>query len=276
MEAVLDALYAALQVINNLVQFGQIVGSLTPGSSGDQQQLAEVEADLETLGQEIQQCSSQILAALSTLQQEVFANQMADELSYADQAGVALAEWEQNKGSAAQDQALNTSEAGLAGMVEEYANSAYPGPSMMIVLARVILQRMAVLSIFPASRAAADNQQIQSALNYLIAATNYVAAYINSMNQVSVTSREVVITGPTGKPVGHYYIVVVSYANIEGNVSYSRTAMGGTLQAAMQAAQPLIGQAEQAQAQGLTDDLAYYQVTSMERVIQAVEKFLSN
>jgi hypothetical protein len=277
MEAVLEALYAALQVIVNLVQFGQLVSSGTPSSNpATQQQLAAVESTLETLGQEIQQYSTQILAALSTLDQQVFGNQMADMLSYADQAGIALAEWEQSQNSAAQAQALNTSEAGLAGIIEEYNGQVYPDTSMMIVLGRVALQRAAVLSIFPTMRATADNQQIQAAVQYLTASVNPVAAYVNAMNQVQVSSQYVVITGPTDKPVDHYYIVLVYYTNLEGNETYSKSTMGPTLQAAMQAAQPYITQAEQVQTQGLADDLAYYQVTGIEKIIQDLNQFLSN
>lgn len=275
MEAVIAALYAAVQVIDNLVQFGQAVGTLASGpSSSSEAQLAAVETALEGLGQEVQQCCTQILAALTTLDEEVFGNQMADELSYADQAGIALAEWEQNQSSAAQEQALNTSEAGLAGMVEEYNNNVYPGTSMMIVLARVMLQRMAVLTIFPTARAAADTQQFVTALGYLTASTNTVAAYVQSANQVHVTSQYVILTGPTGKPIAHYYLVTIYYSNMEGDKTYSKLVEGATLQAAMQAAQPYIADAEQVQAQGLAEDLAHAQVTSMEQIIQAVETFI--
>ena len=275
MEAVIVALYAAIQVIDNLVEFGQDVGTLASGpSSGSEAQLAAVETALEGLAQEVQQCCTQILAALSKLDQEVFGNQMADELSYADQAGIALAEWEQNQSSAAQEQALNTSEAGLAGMVEEYSNNVYPGTSMMIVLARVMLQRMAVLTIFPTARAGADTQQFATALGYLTASTNTVAAYVQSVNQVHVTSQYVVLTGPTGKPVSHFYLVAIYYSNMAGDKTYSKAVEGATLQAAMQAAQPYIAEAEGVQAQGLAEDLAHAQVTSMEQIIQAVETFI--
>lgn len=277
MEAVIEALYALLQVIDNLGQFGQIVGSLAPGSSDETQlqtQLASVESTLEAADQQIQQYCTQILAAISTLSQEVFENQMADELSYADQAGIGLAEWEQSQSSESQDQALTTSEAGLAGMVEEYNNNAYPGPSMMIVLARVTLQRMAVLSIFPSFRAAADNQQVQTALGYLTTSVDAVQAYVQSMNQVHVNSQYHSVQ--LGLHTFYdFWTVTVSYSNMQGNETYNKTVEGSTLQAAMTNAQPLIAAADQAQQAGLASDLAHFGVTGLLGIIQQIQKWLA-
>ncbi len=266
---VLQALLSAAGIISKLVQFGQ------SSSSDDQAQLNAIETDLEQLAGDIQQYSTQILAALSTLSQEVFGNEISGLLSYADQAGVALAEWEQTQNPASQSQALNTSEAGLAGIAEEYNGQVYPVTSMMLVLGRILLSRVNILIVFPSFVTSTDTQQVQTGVGYLTQSIAPLTAYINSMNQVTVTNREVIITGPTGKPVEHYYIVTVSYANIERNVAYIESANGATLAAAMQAAQPLIAQAEQAQAQGLSDDLAYYQVTAMDQVVQFVNSWLA-
>jgi hypothetical protein len=266
---VLQALLSAAGIISKLVQFGQ------SSSSDDQAQLNAIETDLEQLAGDIQQYSTQILAALSTLSQEVFGNEISGLLSYADQAGVALAEWEQTQNPASQSQALNTSEAGLAGIAEEYNGQVYPVTSMMLVLGRILLSRVNILIVFPSFVTSTDTQQVQTGVGYLTQSIAPLTAYINSMNQVTVTNREVIITGPTGKPVEHYYIVTVSYANIERNMAYIESANGATLAAAMQAAQPLIAQAEQAQAQGLSDDLAYYQVTAMDQVVQFVNSWLA-
>jgi hypothetical protein len=276
MDPVLAALFAAIQVIGNLVKFAQTVAPNAFGSSpSDQAQLTEIESTLEQLDSDIQQYSTQILAALSTLSQEVFGNEMAGILSSADEAGINLAEWEQNQSPTAQAQALSTSESGLAQILEEYENNVYPGPSMMLVLARAILSRVAVLQIFSTFRSTSDNEQITSAVQFLTTAVNYVSAYITSMNQVNVTNREVTVTGATGKPAGHFFTVTVSYSNLEGSVAYNKTAIGATLAAATQAAQPDVAQAEQDQKQGLADDLNYYQVTNIENIIQSVNQFLS-
>jgi hypothetical protein len=277
MEAVIAALYALLQVIDNLGQFGQIVGAIGPDSNQETQleaQLAAVESTLETADQEIQQYCAQILTALTTLSQEVFENQMADELSFADQAGIALAEWEKNGSSDAQAQALNTSSAGISGVVEEYNNNAYPGPSMMIVLARVTLQRMAVLSIFPSFRATADNQQVQAALGFLTASVDAVQTYVQAMNQVHVNSQYHSVQ--LGLHTFYdFWTVTVSYANIQGNETYNKSVSGTTLQAAMNAAQPLIAQADQDQQAGLASDLAHFGVTGLLAVVQQITQWLA-
>ncbi|MGO9077451.1 MAG: hypothetical protein ACLQDY_00185 [Streptosporangiaceae bacterium] len=267
--AVLQALLAVAGIISKLVSFGQ------DSSSNDQPQLNAIESELEGLAGDIQQYSTQILAAISTLSQEVFGNEMAGLLSYADQAGVALAEWEQTQNSESQGQALTASEAGLAGIIEEYNGEVYPATSMMLVMGRVLLSRVAILTIFPSFVTSTDTQQVQTGVGYLSASISPVTAYINSGNQVRVSSQVVNVTTPLGKPGIHYYVVTVYYANIEGNVTYNKSATGATLAAAMQAAQPLIAQAEQAQAQGLADDLNYYQVTAMDQVVQQVNKWLA-
>src|ERR671936_44731 len=124
----LDDLKQTLEVFNNLVQFGQLVAGL--GSGNDPSLLEAIEAALEGLSSQIHQISSQIFSALSTIEHEIFGTQMAALLAYADQAGEALAEWQKNHQDGARQQALNTSESGLTGIVELYSNNVFPGMAM--------------------------------------------------------------------------------------------------------------------------------------------------
>src|ERR1700694_1962939 len=116
----LTALYEAAQVVMGLVRFAETVfGLASPSNSVT---LAEIEAELEAQSEEIRQYSAQILAAISQINQEILGEKMAEELAHADEAGVALALWEKDHEDSARQQALDTSESGLAGMVELYTN----------------------------------------------------------------------------------------------------------------------------------------------------------
>jgi hypothetical protein len=57
-----------------------------------------------------------------------------------------------------------------------------------------------------------------------------------------------------------------------GDKTYSQSARGSTVAAALQAAQPLIAAADQVRSQGLPEDLKNAQVTSLDQIIQTAEQ----
>jgi hypothetical protein len=266
MGEIIAALYGAIQVVDNLVQFGQIVAGLTPGD--DPQALATIEATLQELGNKIQQYSTQILSALSQIDQHIFGANMAERLAEADQAGVALALWQKDREDSARQQALDTSEGGLAKVVELYANSVFPGPAMVLVLARVFLARLAVLGVFPTARTGVDTEQLRTALGNLITSTDAIAAQIQAANQVHVTTQHGTIPG---KPPINFYIVAVRYVNIIGDKVYNQTVTRPTFWEAQVAAQPLLAAANAVEVEGLADDLDHAQVTRLRKIIETTK-----
>lgn len=272
---ILAALYAGIQFIDNLVQFGQIVeGLASPGANTAAlaHELAVIEAALQGLVGEVQQCSVQILSAISQMDQQIFGSNMADKLSDADQAGIALALWQQEHADSAEQQALSTSEAGLAELVELYANAVFPAPSMVLVLARVLLSRLAVLGIFPAARTPADTDQLRAALTSLMATTNAIAAQIEAGNQIHVTNQTTTVPGvPHVHGPLTFTTVTVRYGNVLGDKIYNASVTRLSFQDAQVAAQPLLSAANQAQGQGLAEDLSHAQVLSLRQVIGAIQ-----
>ena len=266
LEGLLLDLYQVVQAVDNLVQFGEIVASIsTP--DGNAQDLIPIEAALQDLSGQIQQSSTQILAALTTLDQQIFGANMADKLSYADQSGIALALWEKEQTEPAREQALDTSEAGVAGMVELYGQGVYPGPAMVLVLARILLARLAVLGVFPDARTTADTAQLESALASLTTSTEAIGAQVQAANQVHVTTQHGTLPG---RPPIDFYIVTVLYANLLGDAVYNKSALGRTFADAQAAAQPLLAAASLVEAQGLAEDLDHAQVTSLRKIIETI------
>lgn len=192
MYAVILVLYGAVQFIDNLVQFGQIVNSITSGSGGDNQ-LGDIETQLEELSEQVQDDSAKILAAISDSDQAFFRTTMASMLAHADNAGSALSEWQQTGDPARSEEALNESEAGLSGIVELYNDQAFSGLSMILVLVRILLQRLAVLGVLPNVRTTTDTAQLRAALQFLNADTAAIAAAVEAANQVGVSTTLVAL-----------------------------------------------------------------------------------
>jgi hypothetical protein len=264
------ALFAMMGAILTLVNFGKLVESISNGPS-DVPGLVASEKDLEILSDVVQQNSTEILAAISNLDRQEFLAKMAVIMADADQAGDAMSEWNDTRDPTRRASVLDTSEAGLTNILELYRNRVYPGESMVVVLARLLLTRLATFSAFEGMRSDTDTKELQDALNYLSQSTESIAAWIQAQNQVHVSNSTIVHQGNLRTPGWISYIVTVTYANIRGDVTYKGGAASETSQEDAQAkAQPSIAAANQASAQGLSEDLDYAQVTKLREIIQAI------
>jgi hypothetical protein len=267
--ALLVVLYGVVQFVDSIEKFGEIVKSITSGS-GSPSQLDDIESQLGGLSAQVQGVSVQIavvLAEIDEILQTDLKNDMSDILTKADDAGIALAEWEKTKDSNQRDYALNISLDGLDSIVEKYNNNAYPGPSMVLVLARLLLQRLAILAVFPKYRTKLDTAQLRTALQYLLTEINAIATPIYTANQVAVSTSVEVVVIPSRPPITRtFYEGRVGYSNVLGDKTFNKSVTAGTLQQVQNDLPPLVAEADQVRAQGLAEDLAYAQVTSLRKV----------
>lgn len=263
MAAILAAMAALGEVVNNMVQFAQNIGLLL-GGDDVAAQLQQIEEQLAGLEAEVQQVSKQILVALAQLDQEVFGTTMADILADVDAAGVALAEWSQAGDDASRDQALASSQTALATILELYANGVYPPLSMVFVLARGLLQRLAVLAIFKDVASPADIAQLGSAIQEIQAVVNSLVSQITAANQIRSGTQ---VNTVSVKPVRVNYEAYVYYSNISGDKAYNNVTFASTV-AAMQASLANMLTAAHAVAnQGMQEDLDRAQVPSLSEVV---------
>src|ERR1700722_20072592 len=189
--AVLGAFALIVGASADLSKLSQVVLALFSASSSsnssESAQLDQIQQSLAAESAQITKYCTEIAAQIETLDQEVFANTMSGILGNVDASAVALAEWHQNQDATPPTEALDSSLLALSTISEEYANGAYPGSSMLMVLARAILARLGVLATFSDVPTPTDTAQLQNALTLLQSNTGAFDEQLVNENEVHTT-----------------------------------------------------------------------------------------
>jgi hypothetical protein len=260
-----------------------VVGLFTGATSNtgnDAKQLDEIQQEMQAQSQAIAQSSAAIQAQLSTLDHQVFANAMSAILANVDSSGIALAEWHQNQDASQREQALNTSEEGLAAILEEYDNNAYPPEALLPVLGRAVVARLAVLGTFADAPAAADTTQVTKALSDLQMSISTFDGHLVAANQIHTTNSVLWLPAPPPwsphSPHGQYrYTSQVTYANVTGDKSYNNSVFALGHGVSQQQLAPLLQAASDMQTAGLAEDRERGGVPTFESIAQEVAEALT-